>query len=138
MREIKFRGKRRDNGEWSYGYVCNCDIVPIDKYIENNFGWLEEQECYYCFKDSICQFSGLTDDNEKEIYEGDIVKVTSLDDKHLGKSIISEVLFECASFCFKKDNRYIPLLFHVGIDEVQVMGNIYDNPELLKKREERK
>ena len=127
MRKIKFRGKRRDDNKWVYGYVCKCDIIPIDKYKESNFGFLEEQECYYCHKDTIGQFTGLKDKNGKEIYEGDIVNFEGIwliyFDEQVGILLLKN--------CINKGG--LDRVFGYSyVQNSEIIGNIYDNPELIK------
>lgn len=127
MRIIKFRGKRAKGecvGEWAYGELTQHD----------NLIWLEECEYFsgaYVQTDTIGQFTGLYDKNGKEIYEGDIVEVTV----HGEGSFTSQVTFDDGAFvvCFYRGN-YATL--HDYNDSryyrIRVIGNIYDNPELLK------
>lgn len=127
MREIKFRGKRLDNGEWVYGdllhlvdgvYISNdngCNMSPIDP-------------------DTVGMNTGLRDKNNHEIYGGDILA-------HNGR-VIGHVVDGVRGYCF--DVVYAdPVststwsLYGVVVNDyegdVEVVGNIYDNPEMVKK-----
>ena len=145
-REIKFRGKHLDNGAWEYGSLLNiedtCFIIEkgdfdFDYRTENHAFWFDctEKEVN---PDTIGQYTELTDKNGKEIYEGDILCAKG--------RVIGYVKGGVRGYCY--DVVYInhpagesdwPLYSTVKYDypeEIEVIGNIHDNPELLEGGEE--
>ena len=139
MREILFRGKRMDDGEWVEGYLVKavggeCMILPVTT---EHCGGAEFSEGYHCDPTTVGQYTGLTDKNGKRIFEGDIVAQNWYDydeprDDSFGKVVFCE--YDC-SFSVMDVNKdgFMPLgrcgSYHW---EVEVIGNIHDNPELLK------
>lgn len=137
MRTIKFRGKRAKGecvGEWAYGELTQHD----------NLIWLEECHYFsgaYVQPDTIGQFTGCLDANGKEIYEGDIVKHPYIDpifwdlvESKDGDGATSEVVFHDGAFCVKYGiNDFIYLDSFTRHGHAEVVGNIYDNPELINK-----
>lgn len=137
MREILFRGKRVDNGEWVVSdsfYQCHGRIKLWDE--QNRDGYVEVE------KETVGQYTGLTDKNGKKVYEGDIVKFT---DTTFGYSHVGEVCFNKGSFCILYE-LYGQKRFHrIGKTEewqdmgasgtitysYEVIGDIHDNKELL-------
>lgn len=127
MRTIKFRGKRLDNDQWMYGYVLHCDLYTDIWTDEEGF---EREEVD---PDTVGQFTGLYDKNGKEIYEGDILEYK---DPINGKTYRRKVVFHDAAFCQEIDlgtpkPEYNPIRNH-DLTVWSVVGNIHDNPELLK------
>lgn len=130
-REIKFRGKDVF-GNWQYGsYVCTDET---DTYA-TTYIVTHEGKNYWC--NSIGQFTGLCDYKGNEIYEGDIIR--SLNSK--GEPIIHIVEYDNDEACFvvrlngsgKYDFGYCGLHKKwINEFEKEVIGNIYDNSELVK------
>ena len=122
MREILFRGKRTNNGEWIEGSLCTTIPSDEDFYTVSYFDF----EGYYIeekvIPETVGQYTGLTDKNGKKIFEGDIVKGT-----FLGFPVsIKDYVF---SISWQEDiTGYRANYF----ENVEVIGNIYDNPELLE------
>lgn len=157
MREIKFRG-RKTNGEWVYGdLVHNVGVGASTALIfpeEAHDSW----DRYIVLTDTIGQFTGLHDKNGKEVYEGDVLFVREWKNLAMGMFDHEEreqlsleeckgellyesqrvVYFEEGSMCAgdyyisalwdKQDKRHQYPIF-----EVEVIGNIHDNPKLLNK-----
>ena len=114
MREIKFRVFFYDGSDYSTGQMITAREAFLEDYIDFNENTLRPyDECSI-----IMQYTGLKDKNGKEIYEGDIYKSTSsLFGEHIG--VI-------------KDIRRVNLDADYHPDDFEVIGNIYENPELIK------
>lgn len=129
MKEILFRGKRVDNGEWVDGDLIHRQIwgraLAIIRISDDGFEHYEE---YEVIPESVGQFTGLTDKNGNKIFEGNIVKVTTGIEgyKSTYHSAIQEVKYNAESGIAV----FLPF-DNSDMVEVEVIGNIYDNPELL-------
>lgn len=141
MREIIFRGKRVDNGEWVEGnliqnYDC-CFIARKNNY--SNIGYcydcdipFSDDEMFEVKPESIGQFIGLTDKNDKKIFEGDVVEF-----KHKGKKVTGQVTYKYCRFeIYSKGISYsLKNLYLLPQPDIKAIGNIHDNSELLKAEE---
>ena len=131
MREILFRGKRLDNGEWVYGYYVHIGPVSCQRaYIIPEYAsslYVNEVD-----PSTVGQYTSLKDKNGKRIFDGDIAKVLQGKDKD-----IAYVGFENGAFMLypKTGNIYERTLWEYWYNDwdVEVVGNITDNPELLEK-----
>lgn len=133
MREILFRGKRLDNGEWVEGFItAACDCAGRLYFIEQPAQDLDD--CNYSYEvdfTTIGQYTGLNDKNGIKIFEGDIVDFSDRSDGD-GYGVVKYDTDE-TEFEFEYDNIYRSLGSYYP-KNIEVIGNIYDNPELLRER----
>lgn len=132
MREILFRGKNTD-GEWIEGFVGAVFTADENrKPILRNFteidciGWVSHA---YVYDETVGQYTGLTDEDGKKIFEGDIIKNIWTGDIHTVNWCV-----DCAVWvlpCVTDERRETTFSSYSG-DDYMIIGNIYDNPELLK------
>ena len=130
-RDIRFRGKRISNGEWLYGDLMQDDMNGCCIYPLKNKGLKQVLCC------TIGQFTGLYDKNGKEIYEGDIVLTPFVDPifgDMVGEDLCvkRQVKFNDGSFVVNEGDGFIYLECFTRNNHIEIYGNIYDNPELLK------
>lgn len=119
-REILFRGKRSDNGEWIYGSLIQHDISII----------CSADEQREVDPATVGQYTGLKNKNGKKIFEGDIMRFVAYGLEYVGVVTFIDgnfgILCETAS----------PFLDHaIERHDAKAIGNIYDNPELLEAKE---
>lgn len=123
MRVIKFRGYSVDIDKWVYGDLLQYRVFPI--IFDDN---CEQHEC---FAPSMGQYTGLKDKNGTEIYEGDI----------LGKTFHWDlfVRFQNGKFMLydtnlvRRNNDYTYDLYRNVVEGYCVIGNIFENPELIER-----
>lgn len=125
-REIIFKAKRKDNGEWVEGdllHTRHADVVLISDF---------KDQLFRCDGNTLCQYTGLTDKNGQKIWENDIVSAWSEGKNAIGKVIrradglyIMYPAYQNKEFwglCPKKN----------GKTTVEVIGNVFDNADLLE------
>ncbi|GAB6045099.1 YopX family protein [Caminibacter profundus] len=123
MREIKFKGYSRELNRWIIGdFVTRRECEDYESVYINSYELGENIEVV---SESIGQYTGLKDKNGKEIYEDDIVEI---DTGAIGKVVFDE---ECAYFCIIAKTG-IFLFEDIPLEVIKVIGNIYENPELLE------
>jgi uncharacterized phage protein (TIGR01671 family) len=134
-REIKFRGRRINNGEWVYGCYA-YHKVPLTDAIDH-FIVVNGLKPYSIDPETVGQYVGLKDKNKKEIYEGDIVRNhRNLDYKELIVCRWQEALddgrwtIEKPGFRFERING-VGTTIWVANKHFEVIGNIYEHPHLL-------
>ncbi len=117
MREILFRGKSRYTGKWYQG-----DLVTVahKRFIDDDI--VKER----VIPETVGQYTGLTDKNGTKIFEDDIVRLYLVDDIEMGIIKFNDIM--CRFMFFTKDGSYS---FN-NTCTFEVIGNIHDNPELLK------
>ena len=118
-REILYRGKRMDNGEWAYGCYVNCS-GPGCQPNETRHYIVEYPSVWHEFYTATRgQYTGLTDNNGNRIFEGDIVDVVRSGDE-TWRCVVSDIRNIPAEMCGSH------------VKSMEVIGNIHDNPEMLR------
>lgn len=152
MRTIVFRGKRTDNDEWVYGTPIFQDCYVLIRFWNTEEFEFEE---YLVAPETISEFTGLTDKNGTRIFEGDIVKTQPFSDRPYSQRAKYKQHIGVVEYCVDhfKNNLYeqdYKASWQVSIKDYgkygccdwsaffkcEVIGNIYDNPELLKGEQE--
>ena len=133
MREILFRGKSLKDNEWTEGYYCR-------------YGWTEKEKDYIIpdyasalygvevDSNTIGQYTGLTDKNGVKIFEGDIVEYETGKKVRIGRVFFSDFRASFSVTAGKNGSARInnDLFNYIqNRNSVIVIGNIYDNPELI-------
>lgn len=149
-RVIKFRGKRVDNGEWIVGFLFKTSYaVTTHCGLNTNIQVVKEDLTHVSYvvdSESVGQFTGLKDTNGVEVYEGDILHFQTYEGGGFGKiglDAYSEVCYGnhnlTDNFIYRSqgyylDRRYSAISIHYWLQshKATVVGNIHDNPELLK------
>ena len=119
---IKFRGKILLSNEWVYGGVTPTDVTWSCAITTERYGFYTKD---YVDRDTLGQFIGLYDKNNKEIYEGDVIK-----DSDSRTAYVKWLNQECGFFLVYKhyDSRITSLI----VPYLEVIGNIHDNPDLIE------
>ncbi len=134
-REILFRGKRLDNGEWVYGaIICQDDRCFINPQTDGTvYCSYSSMSGRWIFGDylevdpaTVGQYVGMPDKNRTKIFDGDLLKYTRYED-----DAPYRVFWDNFEWYIQCENRMPDRLSVSQPENWEVIGNIYDNPELL-------
>ena len=135
MREILFRAKRIDNGGWVEGYFAigkwyldekeRYAILPIDLCF---YPHCEINEWIEIDPETACQYTGLKDKNGKRIWENDIVRIENSMDEGIGNIEFYDGMW----YVDGEPSNSLYDIVEYDDGELEVIGNIFDTPELLK------
>ena len=136
IREVIFRGKRTDNGEW---------ITDSETYIRDGDGiWLSDENLNVVtvIPETVGQYTGLTDNNNRKIFEGDIVKCTDTINDFEFNAVVEfgnpngEYNWGYQLKFISGEESNFDILCWVDMEEtgayIEIIGNIHDDPGLLK------
>ena len=135
-----FKAKRLDNGEWVTGSLITCEdgtYKIATSYLDGDTNIAILICAYDVDRDTICQCTGLKDKNGKLIWENDIVAYWDTYNTENGQAemdCIGKVVWDDETISFQVTNRLSAESWEV-LDECSVIGNIFDNPELLESEE---
>ena len=129
MRTIKFRGKTHGNGKWYYGSLVYSNEINAAIYFQIGRGLVKRMDWVYVIPETIGQFTGLLDKYGNKIYEGDILRLGNSPSGVCEVKWNESIAAFCIRFCFECEIGSRPL---GGGVEFAIIGNIHDNPELLK------
>ena len=142
MREILFRGKSTKTNQWIYGgfhiwekrQVCvfgndrlkddeiSC-VLTVNSFADWNMP--RTMHAVEVIADTVGQYTGLTDRNGNKIFEGDIVNILTENEE------IGIIVYEDGGFVVRADKFSVDFINNINGTDVEVIGNKYDNPELL-------
>ena len=142
MKQILFRGKRIDNNEWVYGFYFESLADGMKHCYIKYETWDEGFVTYEVIPETVNQFTSLCDKNGNKIFEGDIISATALDTGEEQRAVIGFGNFidenngdEYIGFFIEFDGiktTITQLSMEECKNRIEVIGNIYDNPELLE------
>lgn len=138
MREILLKGKRKDNGEWIEGSLItsiNRAWISSEKTDSQRLRSISSTNAIWrsieIIPDTICQFTGLTDKNGNKIWENDIL-MAHLDESYPEDVTYITVKWNFAGFVAYESGTDGEYLDEFDLEHFEVVGNIFDNPELLQ------
>ena len=133
MREILFKAKQIDNGEWVEGYYLRkYDLLEKEVHFIFSADKRNTWRCVEIDPETICQFTGLCDKNGKKVFENDILKA------HLDDDYPEDITFEKVEWNNFGWTLHEPGCIDWGYIDTsdseiyEVAGNVFDNPELLQ------
>lgn len=138
MREIIFKGKSIETGKWVYGDLLSSKtdnplirVVEVESYgyDENGMEVIEGKSTLYKVdKDTVCMYTGAFDAEGNKIFEGDILQLKP-NDKYMWVTFEpDELMYEAIN---DSNTEYLSLDSCLAINSSVVVGNVYDNPDLL-------
>lgn len=146
MKEILFRGKSKVTNEWVYGdLIQHQDSFYIVESVEimnfhgdgTDFNAIDWHKVY---NESVGQFIGIRDRNEKEVFEGDIVKYPDGDYSNSENGMDEWEVNNVGEIVYDDENAFFDVTEKIVVDreevfegggDFEVLGNIYENPELI-------
>ena len=135
MREILFRAKRVDTGEWVQGTYIHTNlgremICDGTTYLGINRPCMIDIDV-----NTLCQYTNMTDKNGQKIWENDIL-VAHLDENYPEDETYEQVIWHESGFCtMEKNSTDFPPLDDFDTQNFAVCGNVFDNKEILERKE---
>lgn len=127
MREILFKAKRKDDGEWVEGYYMPRPNNPGK--LRNYIVVVSQEKWYEIVPETLCQYTGIKDKNSQKIWENDIIKHERSDTTGAVKWFKEDYVGWCVDDVQINEQQFTEEMWN----ECDVIGNIFDDPELITK-----